>query len=114
MHPLSYKYYKRFLDGFHGEDRMCGYYPCHFDGQDCTFCFCPFYPCNDGSKGGWIIKKDTNEKVWDCSSCRWIHEEEVVIKIIKRLKDLMIDDTDDFERKRDEIMMIKDQIKGIK
>jgi len=36
------------------------------------------------------------------------------IKIVKRLKDLMIDDTDDFERKRDKIMMIKDQIKGIK
>ena len=34
--------------------------------------------------------------------------------IVKRLKDLMIDDIDDFERKRDEIMMIKDQIKGIK
>ncbi|MDP6613031.1 MAG: cysteine-rich small domain-containing protein, partial [Candidatus Hydrothermarchaeota archaeon] len=23
----------------------CEYYPCHFQGQDCTWCFCPFYPC---------------------------------------------------------------------
>jgi precorrin-3B C17-methyltransferase len=89
---------------------MCKYYPCHFDGQDCTFCFCPFYPCGDDSKGRWIIKKDTNEKVWDCSPCRWVHEEEFVGKIIKRLKDLKMSDVDDFERRRGEIMEIKRQI----
>ncbi len=107
---------------------MCEYYPCHFDGQDCTFCFCPFYPCGDNSKGRWILKEDTddceslirklengtfsNEKVWDCSPCRWIHEKEIVEKIVKRLKDLKMSDVDvdDFERRRDEIMEIKRQI----
>ncbi|VUT23590.1 MAG: Cysteine-rich small domain protein [Candidatus Methanolliviera sp. GoM_oil] len=89
---------------------MCEYYPCHFDGQDCTFCFCPFYPCEDNSKGRWILKEDTDDWVWDCSPCRWIHEEEVVGKIVKRLKDLKMSDVDDFERRRDEVMEIKRQI----
>jgi threonine-phosphate decarboxylase len=31
-----------------GSNRECNYYPCHFESQDCTFCFCPFYPCQDG------------------------------------------------------------------
>nr|WP_269850484.1 cysteine-rich small domain-containing protein [Methanosarcina horonobensis] len=30
-----------------GGRKTCEYYPCHFEGQNCTFCFCPFYPCEN-------------------------------------------------------------------
>ena len=33
--------------GWIGCNRKCKYNPCHYEGQDCTFCYCPFYPCND-------------------------------------------------------------------
>jgi hypothetical protein len=29
----------------------CPYYPCHFEGQQCDFCYCPLYPCLDTSLG---------------------------------------------------------------
>ena len=31
--------------------KACPYYPCHFEGQSCEFCYCPFYPCGDESLG---------------------------------------------------------------
>lgn len=63
----------------------CEYYPCHFEGQDCTFCFCPFYPCEDKRTGGELIQRPTGGTVWSCAGCRLIHEGEIVDKVLKAL-----------------------------
>lgn len=69
-----------------GPDVSCEYYPCHFRGQDCTWCFCPFYPCNDPSTGGKLKRlSGTKRLVWDCSGCSWIHEPKVAMKVLKGL-----------------------------
>lgn len=59
----------------------CERYPCHFKGQDCTFCFCPFYPCHNEKLGRMVSTPDGH--VWDCSGCTLIHEEGVVQKVIE-------------------------------
>ncbi|VVB90000.1 Aspartate aminotransferase [uncultured archaeon] len=63
----------------------CEYYPCHFEGQDCTFCFCPFYPCEDRRTGGKTIPKSTGGTVWSCIGCRLIHDGVIAEKVLKRL-----------------------------
>lgn len=74
----------------------CEYYPCHFEGQDCTFCFCPFYPCEDTRTGGKLIPKSTGGTVWSCIDCRLIHEEKIAEKVLvglmknKKIKDLWV------------------------
>ncbi len=63
----------------------CEYYPCHFEGQDCTFCFCPFYPCEDTRTGGEYIKRASGSKVWSCMNCQLVHKPEVASKILDEL-----------------------------
>jgi threonine-phosphate decarboxylase len=63
----------------------CEYYPCHFEGQDCTFCFCPFYPCEDTRTGGKLIPKSTGGTVWSCIGCRLIHDGEIAEKVLEAL-----------------------------
>jgi threonine-phosphate decarboxylase len=63
----------------------CEYYPCHFEGQDCTFCFCPFYPCKDERTGGEFIQKSTGGRVWSCAKCSIIHRGEIADKVLKAL-----------------------------
>ncbi len=63
----------------------CEYYPCHFEGQDCTFCFCPFYPCEDKRTGGEFVQRSTGGEVWSCADCRLIHESEVADNVLKAL-----------------------------
>jgi Zn-finger protein len=65
--------------------RNCEYYPCHFEGQDCTFCFCPLYPCNDERTGGKYVKSSTGGKVWSCVDCTIIHEPEVAQEMLNEL-----------------------------
>ncbi|MEA1985165.1 MAG: aminotransferase class I/II-fold pyridoxal phosphate-dependent enzyme [Euryarchaeota archaeon] len=60
----------------------CEYYPCHFQGQDCTFCFCPFYPCEDEATGGRWIDSTTGGKVWSCEGCTIVHHPDVVHQIL--------------------------------
>lgn len=60
----------------------CEYYPCHFEGQDCTFCFCPFYPCKDERTHGKFIDKSTGGKVWSCVDCHLIHDGEVAHRVL--------------------------------
>ncbi|MEM3383247.1 MAG: cysteine-rich small domain-containing protein [Nitrososphaerales archaeon] len=73
-----------------GPKKDCKYYPCHFDGQDCTWCFCPFYPCQDGITGGVLkIGELSGKLVWGCAKCRWIHRPEVASLILKSLKRIM-------------------------
>lgn len=55
----------------------CPYYPCHFPGQRCEFCYCPFYPCGDESLGQWVKSASKNDLVWNCSTCTLLHEPEI-------------------------------------
>lgn len=63
----------------------CEYYPCHFEGQDCTFCFCPFYPCEDERTGGELINRSTGGKVWSCSGCDLVHRPETANAVLEAL-----------------------------
>jgi threonine-phosphate decarboxylase len=61
----------------------CKYYPCHFSGMDCTFCFCPFYPCLDEKRGSFIVGK-RGTKVWTCKECAEIHDPKKVKLILSQ------------------------------
>ncbi len=63
----------------------CEYNPCHFHGQDCTFCYCPFYPCLDFRTGGSYIKKKSGKRIWDCSLCKVVHIPKISFKILNYL-----------------------------
>ncbi len=63
----------------------CEYYPCHFEGQDCTFCFCPIYPCENEKTGGEFVRKSTGGTVWSCARCIILHKGEVAEKVLKAL-----------------------------
>ncbi len=71
------------LEGRYGPNYECRYYPCHFEGQDCSLCFCPFYPCFIYELG--YIKKTTKGYVWNCKDCHWIHEKDVVEEVLAEL-----------------------------
>ncbi|WP_067046817.1 adenosylcobinamide amidohydrolase [Methanofollis ethanolicus] len=51
----------------------CPYYPCHFPGQACDFCYCPFYPCGDMDLGD-EVESSSCGTVWSCSRCTLLHE----------------------------------------
>jgi adenosylcobinamide hydrolase len=51
----------------------CPYYPCHFNGQACDFCYCPFYPCRDEGLGQWV-ESSNGGRVWNCAGCTLLHE----------------------------------------
>jgi glycerophosphoryl diester phosphodiesterase len=52
----------------------CEYYPCHhFEGQECTHCFCPLYPCKDLDLGRFVRTK-RGKRFWTCIDCRLVHE----------------------------------------
>ncbi len=63
----------------------CEYYPCHFTGQDCTFCFCPFYPCQDENTGGKLIESSTGGQVWSCEHCTLLHRPKVARLVLDAL-----------------------------
>jgi threonine-phosphate decarboxylase len=63
----------------------CDYYPCHFEGQDCTFCFCPFYPCEDERTKGKMIIRSTGDPIWSCMDCDLIHRPDVATAVLEEL-----------------------------
>ena len=65
-----------------GGRKTCEYYPCHFEGQNCTFCFCPFYPCENERTGGKWIESSRGGKVWSCVDCHLVHKKETAQKIL--------------------------------
>ncbi len=75
-----------------GSDKTCSYNPCHFKGQNCTFCYCPFYPCEDSRFGNMIEGKHGN--VWSCEECLFIHRNELVKDVMATIKkeNLTVDD----------------------
>jgi len=60
----------------------CPYYPCHFAGQRCDFCYCPFYPCGDESLGQWSAGSNGN-RVWNCADCTLLHKPAIADYLIK-------------------------------
>jgi adenosylcobinamide hydrolase len=54
----------------------CPYFPCHFPGQCCDFCYCPFYPCGDEDLGQWV-ESSNGGRVWNCARCTLLHEPEI-------------------------------------
>ncbi|HEX3001268.1 MAG TPA: adenosylcobinamide amidohydrolase [Methanoregula sp.] len=68
--------YSRFQGGHWAEwkpGKECPYYPCHFEGQACDFCYCPFYPCKDERLGQWV-ESSGGGRVWNCAGCTLLHE----------------------------------------
>jgi adenosylcobinamide hydrolase len=60
----------------------CPYYPCHFKGQSCDFCYCPFYPCRDEGLGQWADSSNGG-RVWNCARCELLHEPAVAAYLKK-------------------------------
>lgn len=100
VHPLAWEYYNSFLKGeiSLGSNMECEYYPCHFNGQNCTFCYCPFYPCGDGATGGRWIK---DKGVWSCEGCFWIHKDKTVECVLPKLSKIVhaVEDLKDKKKK---------------
>lgn len=80
--------------GWLGPDRGCAYYPCHFEGQDCTFCYCPFYPCNDPELGE-VLRSRRGGEIWNCTYCLFIHRTEVCRYVMSEIERMGIADPDD-------------------
>lgn len=64
-----------------GKDN-CEYYPCHFEEQDCTHCFCPLYPCKDPELGKFI-RSSRKKRVWSCVDCELVHKPDVATYLSK-------------------------------
>ncbi|MCL2711841.1 MAG: cobyric acid synthase [Methanomassiliicoccaceae archaeon] len=79
--------------GWTGPNLKCEYGPCHYTGQDCTYCFCPFYPCNDEELGNNIVTKKGD--IWSCLHCHLIHRTNVCRYIASKVKELNITDPSD-------------------
>ena len=60
----------------------CEYYPCHFAGQNCLFCYCPLY---GEACGGHYDKIKFMKGIKDCSNCSlphlWQNYNVVIIKL---------------------------------
>lgn len=67
-----------------GPNRECPYYFCHFEGQDCSLCFCPLYPCMDPNLGS-MVKSRSGGEVWSCESCYWTHRPDVAAMVAERI-----------------------------
>lgn len=50
----------------HFENTACEFYPCHFKGQNCLFCYCPLYwiPIDCGGRYRMLPNG-----IKDCSQC---------------------------------------------
>lgn len=83
-HPAFF-IYSRFKGGHWAEwtpGPACPYYPCHFSGQSCDFCYCPYYPCKDESLGQWV-ESSGGGRVWNCAGCTLLHEPAVAAYLKK-------------------------------
>ena len=105
IHPFSREHYELFLNGdiAHGERRECDFYPCHYDGQYCDFCYCPFYPCGDSSTGGSWIK---GKGVWNCKECTWIHTPEGVNALRAPFTEIL-EEVDDLKNKKKQLLKLR-------
>lgn len=72
------------------QKKNCPYYPCHFAGQACDFCYCPFYPCHDEALGEFV-DGSSGGKVWACTNCLLLHKP-VVADYLKKHPDATLDE----------------------
>ena len=49
----------------------CEYYPCHFAGQNCLFCYCPLF--NHDCRGQYDKMLFMKRGIKDCSKCSLPH-----------------------------------------
>ena len=94
MENITNKVREEIERGWIGPDKECPYHPCHFTGQDCTFCYCPFYPCNDEDLGR-NIESRRNKPIWECTYCLFIHRPEVGKFVMSNIKERGITDPKD-------------------
>ena len=80
--------------GWIGPNLQCDYHPSHFNGQDCTFCYCPFYPCEDTDLGDFIVGR-RGQRIWNCSDCLFIHRTPVVKYVLSEVERLGITEAGD-------------------
>lgn len=73
MRCITRKVEEEIARGDIGSDRSCPYHPCHFTGQNCSFCYCPYYPCGDTDLGEAI--RTPRGEIWSCSDCLFIHRD---------------------------------------
>ena len=92
---ITNKVREEIVRGNIGSDLSCPYHPSHYRGQNCSFCYCPFYPCNDTDLGALKTTRKGDREVWDCSSCLFIHRNDVVEYVFKRIRELGITEPDD-------------------
>lgn len=78
---------KELAAGNIGSNRECPYNPCHFTGQNCSFCYCPFYPCEDPDLG-YSVKDRRGRDVWSCEDCLFIHRNDVAAFTMQKAKEL--------------------------
>ena len=95
MDCIKKKVREEIARGWIGSNLDCPYHPCHFEGQDCTFCYCPFYPCNDKRYGFDLYRKKFDDYVWDCKDCLMIHDQDVGRHVMARIKEMGITEPDD-------------------
>jgi Zn-finger protein len=55
----------------HFENKACEFYPCHIEGQNCLFCYCPLYWIPIDCGGKYRVSK---EGIKDCSNCIKPHD----------------------------------------
>ena len=105
IHELSQNHYEKFLNGeiAHGPNRECEYYPCHYDGQYCDFCYFPFYPGGDSSTGGEWIK---GKGIWNCKNCLWLHDKESVECLRQPLENIL-EDVEDLKSKKKSLLKLR-------
>ncbi|WP_432645118.1 precorrin-3B C(17)-methyltransferase [Methanobrevibacter sp.] len=105
IHELSQNHYKKFLNGeiAIGPNRECEFYPCHYEGQYCDFCYCPFYPCGDSSTGGEWIK---GKNVWNCKNCTWLHNKESV-ECLRPSFEKIFEDIEDLKLKKKTLLKLR-------
>ena len=113
MHPLAIDHLKKVLRDkkLCGPYEQCEYYPCHFIGQDCTWCFCPFYPCEDEQVGGNWVDKEHGDSIWGCSKCFWIHRRDVAKAVLEAFNELGIETVEDIEERKEELKELFKRLK---
>ncbi len=94
--------YSRFEGGHWVEwsPHNCPYYPCHFPGQRCDFCYCPFYPCKNEELGEWS-ESSSNGRVWNCSRCTLLHEP-AVADYLKHYPDASLEELERYRKQQKE------------
>ncbi len=95
MKSIGNKVSEELKAGNIGSNTSCDYHPCHYRGQNCSFCYCPFYPCNDTDFGFMLHIEGTTREVWDCSQCLFCHDNNVVEFSYRKFEELGITEPDD-------------------